>query len=205
MNMDHLNYLRSVANQDVEQIQNKERTYKGSWKKRGGVGAAMMLLRKVDRLENMLEERKYDVFKEPGDGSDGTMIAEIRDLRSYLLLVEAEMVARGVVAMESPDDKWYRETKEKAATEILNSTQIPVHAIGDEEKGRELAMKLMEEAVADEAARPVPLEDSNRHAERAPKLRDGINSYEYGQLPVHQREQYEWRPDRNEWRLKPNA
>jgi hypothetical protein len=30
-------------------------------------------------------------------GRDGSLLAEIRDLRCYLLLVEAEMVSRGVV------------------------------------------------------------------------------------------------------------
>jgi hypothetical protein len=42
-----------------------------------------------------------DVFakiaSEPPTGEDGTVLAEIRDLRRYLLLVEAEMMARGVV------------------------------------------------------------------------------------------------------------
>jgi len=55
------------------------------------------------------EDRQYiyrcfnaeDIFakieEEPG-GEDGTVLAEIRDLRRYLLLVEAEMVSRDVVA-----------------------------------------------------------------------------------------------------------
>lgn len=34
---------------------------------------------------------------EGGGGEDGTMLAEVRDLRRYLLLVECEMIARGVV------------------------------------------------------------------------------------------------------------
>lgn len=43
-----------------------------------------------------------DIFtiiqSQPTDGSDGTVLAEVRDLRRYLMLVEAEMIARGVVA-----------------------------------------------------------------------------------------------------------
>lgn len=43
-----------------------------------------------------------DVFRmietNPG-GADGTVLAEVRDLRRYLLLVEAEMVSRGVVVL----------------------------------------------------------------------------------------------------------
>lgn len=38
----------------------------------------------------------YKIEAEP-DGSDGTVLAEIRDLRRYLILVEAEMEARGVI------------------------------------------------------------------------------------------------------------
>jgi hypothetical protein len=83
----------------------KEKTYKGSWKKRGGVGAFMMLARKWDRLENMLEGSKpaYDLFAEieaNPSGCDGTILAEVRDLRRYLLLVEAEMTARGTLELD---------------------------------------------------------------------------------------------------------
>lgn len=40
-----------------------------------------------------------DIFAkiaEDGSGRDGTVLAEVRDLRRYLLLVEAEMIARAV-------------------------------------------------------------------------------------------------------------
>jgi len=92
----HMNYLEQVTKADVDMIRRKEKTYKGSWKKRGGIGAAMMILRKADRLEILLQDRNYDIFKDPGDGSDGSPLAEIRDLRAYLILVEAEIMARGL-------------------------------------------------------------------------------------------------------------
>jgi hypothetical protein len=47
-----------------------------------------------------------DVFakiEEAPSGEDGTVLAEVRDLRRYLLLVESEMVARGVVATEKSE------------------------------------------------------------------------------------------------------
>lgn len=111
-----MNFLETVTKIDIAALQEKEKTYRGSWKKRGGVGAFMMLARKWDRLEEMLRERciyapadarktthecsPYDVFAfiaaQPS-GNDGTVLAEIRDLRRYLLLVEAEMMARDVV------------------------------------------------------------------------------------------------------------
>ena len=57
----------------------------------------MMMARKWDRIEGMLETRHYNVFDSiflSTDGSDGTLIAEIRDLRRYLILTEAEIFAR---------------------------------------------------------------------------------------------------------------
>jgi hypothetical protein len=99
VDMDHLNFLKDVAVDDVTEVKRKEATYKGSWKKRGGIGTFMMMARKWDRLEIMMEKEKYDIFaaieNSDGDG-DGTPLAEVRDLRRYLLLVEAEITARSV-------------------------------------------------------------------------------------------------------------
>lgn len=101
--MKHMLFIEAVLHQDFACLVEKERTYKGSWKKRGGVGAAMMTLRKVDRLENILASSSYDVFQavaaSKGSEADGTALAEIRDLRRYLILVEAELMSRGVVAV----------------------------------------------------------------------------------------------------------
>jgi hypothetical protein len=96
--MKHMNYLKEVVDKDIEVLQRKEQTYKGSWKKRGGIGAFMMMARKWDRLEGMAEDGyDYDIFKMlivSGNGEDGTALAEVRDLRRYLLLIEAEFIAR---------------------------------------------------------------------------------------------------------------
>jgi len=121
--MEHLDYLLGIAQDDVAVLLKKEATYKGSWKRRGGVGAFMMLARKWDRLEGIIsrlgrfgggeqDASPYDVFawidRESatemrgrygalGVGRDGSALAEVRDLRRYLLLVEAEMISRGAV------------------------------------------------------------------------------------------------------------
>lgn len=98
--MRHLQHLDAIASQDIAEIRRKEETYQGSWKKRGGAGAYHMLARKWDRLENMtMEYAGQDIFEAiEADGveagADGTALAEVRDLRRYLLLVEAEMVSR---------------------------------------------------------------------------------------------------------------
>jgi len=97
MNMEHMKYLEAIARADVERVTLKESTYMGSWKKRGGAGAFFVTARKWDRLEVLLARANYDIFaalgRESNSGEDGTVLAEIRDLRSYLMLIEAEMMA----------------------------------------------------------------------------------------------------------------
>ena len=52
----------------------------------------------VDYLKaSYLSEDVFAKIEEDPSGKDGCVLAEIRDLRRYLLLVEAEMVSRGVV------------------------------------------------------------------------------------------------------------
>jgi len=110
MNMRHLSYLNIIAEEDVKCIRKKEDSYKGSWKKRGGVGAFMMLARKWDRIETAVEQvdiiaavrpenraiiSQYDIFAHiEQDDRDEGLLDDIRDLRQYLMLVEAEMRAR---------------------------------------------------------------------------------------------------------------
>lgn len=94
VNMNHMEFLDEVAQRALDQLQSKERHYRGSWKKRGGTGAFHMLARKWDRIENMCSDNDYDIFTDMGSGEDGSLIAEVRDLRSYLMLVEAEYLAR---------------------------------------------------------------------------------------------------------------
>lgn len=82
--------MREIAEEDVRVLEIKGQTYGDSWRKRGGVGAFMMLARKWDRLENQMESQGYDIltagekFYENEEG----MMDDIRDLRRYLLLCE---------------------------------------------------------------------------------------------------------------------
>jgi hypothetical protein len=75
-----------LASEDVKGLHNAEQSYGDSWKKRGGIGAFMMLARKWDRIEKQSCDYTYEEDKRP----EG-LIDDIRDLRRYLLLVEAEM------------------------------------------------------------------------------------------------------------------
>ena len=167
--MRHLERLNEVVDGDTAHIIDKERTYRGSWKRRGGVGVFMMLARKWDRLENMLKgdmmvvqakaeedtplgetlidgttgdtvfqrvpeydlmERipEYDLFERirhqvgdqpiPKDAPDGTILAEIRDLRRYLILVEAELLRK---SHDEHDDLQSRRSPSPTAQENLKT------------------------------------------------------------------------------------
>jgi len=84
--------LRSIAIEDVEVLLEKDAEYGGSWKRRGGVGAFMMLARKWDRLENIAIENGYNVFAAAiHDSREEGVLDDIADLRRYLLLVEEEI------------------------------------------------------------------------------------------------------------------
>jgi hypothetical protein len=122
--------LSTVAHNDVAFLKWRDKTYNGSWKRGGGRSAWFMIRRKIDRLLEMLRPpnppegwptlavvdspttsrlllmtRAEDIFAQIRTrprGEDGTVLAEVRDLRRYLLLVEAEMVAAGVVEVDRP-------------------------------------------------------------------------------------------------------
>lgn len=96
--MKFLDFLEEIGASDVETLRKAYLSYGDSWMKRGGIGAFMMLARKWDRLENQVTKHEitYDVFDaaEKDPRAEG-IIDDIRDLRCYLILVEAELLARG--------------------------------------------------------------------------------------------------------------
>lgn len=87
-----LEEAKDIAIQDCRTLMSKDRTYKGSWRARGGIGVFMMLARKWDRIENFCKENNYDIFEaiiksRSITGQEGCL-EDIRDLRAYLLHVE---------------------------------------------------------------------------------------------------------------------
>jgi hypothetical protein len=97
MSKRHMEYLEAISQRDIATLHRKEATYGGSWKKRGGSGAFMVSFRKADRLENIAANYGYDIFKALAvdmSGADGSALAELRDLRQYLMLIEGEALAR---------------------------------------------------------------------------------------------------------------
>lgn len=92
----YLKELEYVLQDDLSGLEKAEQSYGDSWKRRGGVGAYMMAARKIDRLENQVKKHNYDIFEaaEADERAEG-VIDDIRDLRRYLALIEAELRARG--------------------------------------------------------------------------------------------------------------
>lgn len=80
--------LQPVADVIIETLFQKEEHYAGSWKKRGGIGAFMMMCRKWDRIEKLVGEQNYDVFAAI-EGNAGDVRDDIDDLIGYLMLIRA--------------------------------------------------------------------------------------------------------------------
>jgi hypothetical protein len=92
--MAFLTKLYEVAENDIKVLHDKGAAYGDSWKKRGGVGAFMMLARKWDRIENICRDKfGYDVIRACLENPYETesMLEQIADLRRYLALVQAEV------------------------------------------------------------------------------------------------------------------
>lgn len=99
--------LKATAALLTDQLIAKEKSYKGSWQKRGGPGAFMMLARKADRILPIIDAIKstwedielvskmenYDIFKawETLEAMSDSEMNDIEDLAGYLLHVINEM------------------------------------------------------------------------------------------------------------------
>ena len=81
--------ILAIAQKDLDALKRAEESYGNSWRRRGGVGAFMMLARKFDRIEHQSEKHGWDIF-EAGEAFKGEagLLDDIRDLRRYLILVE---------------------------------------------------------------------------------------------------------------------
>lgn len=173
----YLGKLAGIAAKDIEVLRAKEATYGGSWKRRGGVGAFMMLARKWDRLENMAKAAQWDVFtavaqgeEAHGPGADGTPLAEIGDLRRYLLLTEAWLA-------------WVMEPKEEVKQDLGGGEDSQAEA---EERyyWRGRAYRSKKEAEADDSPPPPETEEQRfarslnfllNESERSPMARHALD------------------------------
>lgn len=97
--------VRTIAELDVEGLIEAEKGYGDSWKKRGGIGAFMMLARKWDRIENQAKQCGWDIFEavKKHPGKEG-VLDDIRDLRRYLILVEEHCIQPGEIQYTERED-----------------------------------------------------------------------------------------------------
>ena len=92
---DYMDHIDGIVAEDTTKLREARKSYGDSWKKRGGANAFFMLCRKFDRMENQVEDLGYDIFRAAiEDTRPEGIIDDIRDLRRYLILVEAEVVER---------------------------------------------------------------------------------------------------------------
>ena len=107
--------MKEVAQSDLEALKRAETSYGDSWKRRGGVGAFMMLARKFDRIEHQAQKHGWDIF-EAGEvyvGEAG-LLDDIRDLRRYLLLTEEHILEQtGPTSVEDIEYESIEENKEE--------------------------------------------------------------------------------------------
>lgn len=81
--------MLDIVEQDVDELVEAEKSYGNSWRKRGGIGAFMMLARKWDRIENQVRCHNFDIFSAiRNDTRPEGIMDDIHDLRRYLILVE---------------------------------------------------------------------------------------------------------------------
>ena len=99
----------ALARNDINELIAAQQSYGDSWKKRGGVGAFMMLARKWDRIFNQTSKLSPGNIVAAGAQCVGRddMRDDVGDLRRYLLLVVGELAARDAEAgLETHDEVW---------------------------------------------------------------------------------------------------
>lgn len=101
--MAFLTKLPEIAENDIKVLHEKGAAYGDSWKKRGGIGAFMMLARKWDRIENISRDKfAYDIIRAClEDMSTEGMLEQIGDIRRYFALVEAEVLVQKEIEEKS--------------------------------------------------------------------------------------------------------
>ena len=79
---------------DSEQLIRKDAEYGGSWCKRGGIGAFMMMARKWDRVVTQVERCDGDILRALDDKRDEGILDDFGDLRRYVILIVSWLEAR---------------------------------------------------------------------------------------------------------------
>jgi len=108
----HLKFIPVIAQEDADGLLKAHESYGDSWKKRGGVGAYMVMIRKFDRMERAVEKAGWDIFKAvEADPRVEGLVDDIRDARRYLLLIESTLREQGLVEGGNHRDNLERQPK----------------------------------------------------------------------------------------------
>lgn len=100
--LDRSETFAKVVEGDVDGLIEAAKHYGESWYQREGAGAFFMLARKWDRIEKRMKDEGYKSMIEvlKADRRAEGMIDDLRDLRRYLVLVEAKLIELGVIHEE---------------------------------------------------------------------------------------------------------
>ena len=94
----HLKHIEAIAQEDAAGLLKAHESYGPSWKKRGGIGAYLVMIRKFDRMELAAERSGWDILEAvKNDPRSEGVIDDIRDARRYLMLIESWLREIGVV------------------------------------------------------------------------------------------------------------
>jgi hypothetical protein len=143
----HIQMASLVASDDVEYLTKKDKTHYEAWKKGGGRGAWFAVLKKIHQLEQVMQLPNDplslqdaviadDIFakiEQHPDGGKGTALDLVRSIRRYLLLIEAEMVARNVAGTPSLErrrgDQFFKSSKIELNNIALDNEPKPLSTI----------------------------------------------------------------------------
>jgi len=93
----HLKFIKIITDEDAAGLIKAHESYGDSWKRRGGVGAYMVMIRKFDRMERAAEKNGWDIFEAVrADPRVEGILDDIRDARRYLTLIESALREMGL-------------------------------------------------------------------------------------------------------------
>jgi hypothetical protein len=202
-NFNYHRHLSKITQADIEYVKRKDAQYQSSWKRRGGTGAFFTVVRPWDRFESIARTNAaYDIFKiilqEGLDGPDGSLIACVRDLRRYLLLLEAEMMEQNGASSRHLE----------VISGMGRMSESPTTRLDDGLKFQDIDTDLQDHCHYMVTSSPQGLmivdrrKTPKQYWEHLPRLRTELNQKEWEETPEEYRGLFEWLSNDNKWRLR---
>ncbi len=125
----HLEHIEPIAKEDAAGLLKAHESYGNSWKKRGGTGAYHVMIRKFDRMENMVKKFGYNIVAAvKADQRPEGLTDDIRDARRYLMLIESWLRELGLVKAGDHRDNAVEGGVPRSYSDLdvpLNRNQVP--------------------------------------------------------------------------------